>query len=79
MRFSFLKFVSTALLICSFLSCKNQEKEAAETSEENIQQTEKSYYENYMEEIAKIQQRDSVSTSGMLQIEGGEFMMGGNS
>lgn len=58
---------------------QNQEKEKTETSEENIQQTEKSYHEKYLEEISEIEERDSVSTSKMLKIEGGEYMMGGNS
>jgi len=66
-------------MICSIFSCKYEEKKTAETSKETIQETEKSYHEKYMEEIAEIKERDSVSTSGMLKIEGGEYMMGGNS
>lgn len=64
---------------CTFFSCKDQEKEAAGISEENSKQTEKSYHEKYMAEIEEIQQKDSVLTSGMLKIEGGEYTMGGNS
>jgi formylglycine-generating enzyme required for sulfatase activity len=79
MRFSFLKYFVLLCLFCSFFSCKNEENEPAEASKENIQKTEKSYHEKYLEEIAEIKERDSVSTSGMLKIEGGEYMMGGNS
>ncbi|PKD16693.1 sulfatase [Salegentibacter salinarum] len=76
---SYLRFFLFTFLISSFLSCKNEEKKTAETSEENIQKPEKSYHEKYMEEIAEIEERASVSTAGMLKIEGGEYMMGGNS
>jgi len=79
MRFFFLKYFIAACLFCSLFSCKNQENENAETSEAEIKKTEKSYHEKYLEEIAQIEERDSVSTSGMLKIEGGEYMMGGNS
>ena len=79
MRFFFLKYFLVAGLFCSFFSCKNQEKEKAKTSAEKIERTEKSYHEKYLEEIAAIEERDSVSTSGMLKIEGGEYLMGGNS
>ena len=79
MRFSFLKYFIVVCLFCSFFSCKNQEKEKVKTSAEKIERTEKSYHEKYLEEIAAIEERDSVSTSGMLIIEGGEYLMGGNS
>ncbi|SFF59660.1 Formylglycine-generating enzyme, required for sulfatase activity, contains SUMF1/FGE domain [Salegentibacter agarivorans] len=79
MRLFFIKYFVLLCLFCSFLSCKNEENEPAEASKENIQKTEKSYHEKYLEEIAEIKERDSVSTSGMLKIEGGEYMMGGNS
>ena len=79
MRFSFLKYFIVACLFCSFFSCKNQEKEKAKTSAEKIERTNKSYHEKYLEEIAAIEERDSVSTSGMLKIKGGEYLMGGNS
>lgn len=79
MRFFFLKYFLVAGLFCSFFSCKNQEREKDKTSEEKIESTDRSYHEKYLEEIAEIEERDSVSTSGMLKIEGGEYMMGGNS
>lgn len=79
MRFSFLKYFLVSCLFCSFFSCKNQEQEKTKTSAEKIERTEKSYHEKYLEEIAEIEERDSVSTSGMLKIEGGEYLMGGNS
>ncbi|OEY74016.1 formylglycine-generating enzyme family protein [Salegentibacter salarius] len=79
MHFFFIKYFVVACLFCSFFSCKNQEKEKAKTSEEKIERTDKSYHEKYLEEIAEIEEGDSVSTSGMLKIEGGEYMMGGNS
>ncbi|HKL35711.1 MAG TPA: formylglycine-generating enzyme family protein, partial [Salegentibacter sp.] len=79
MRFSFLRYFIVACLFFSFFSCKNQEKEKAKTSAEKIERTNKSYHEKYLEEIAAIEERDSVSTSGMLKIKGGEYLMGGNS
>ena len=66
MRFFFLKYFLVAGLFCLFFSCKNQEKEKAKTSAEKIKEIEKSYHEKYLEEIAAIEERDSVSTSGML-------------
>ncbi|SKB37973.1 Formylglycine-generating enzyme, required for sulfatase activity, contains SUMF1/FGE domain [Salegentibacter holothuriorum] len=78
MRFSFKPIILT-FLVGIFFSCKNQENEKAKTSKANLQATEKSYHQKYMEEIAEIKERDSVSTSGMLKIEGGEYIMGGNS
>lgn len=79
MRFFFIKYLIFTCLFCSFFSCKNQEKEKAKTSAEKIKRTDKSYHEKYLEEIAEIEERDPVSTSGMLKIEGGKYLMGGNS
>ncbi|MBI6117505.1 formylglycine-generating enzyme family protein [Salegentibacter maritimus] len=78
MRFSFNPMI-LVFLIGLFFSCKNQEDKKPETLTADLEETEKSYHEAYMEEIAEIKERDSVSTSGMLRIEGGEYLMGGNS
>jgi formylglycine-generating enzyme required for sulfatase activity len=73
------KFSIIAFLFFSFSSCKNQENETVKAPEENNKETKKSYFDNYMEEISEIEERDSVSTAGMLKIEGGQYKMGGNS
>ena len=71
----FLLFVGSAFS----LSCKNT-NESPTQQQPATPQEEKSYHQSYLEEIAAIPTReDSLSTSGMIQVEGGTYMMGGNS
>ena len=63
------------------LSCKeNKKQEPIQVVEEKPQAVHTDYHKEYLKEISFIETRkDSASTSGMVKVNGGDYMMGGDS
>jgi len=81
MSSNFKVYIFITCILFFFNACKENEKSSPiQVIDQQPEIPKVDYHENYLREISFIKTRkDSTTTEGMIKLEGGNYMMGGNS